>query len=86
MRWAGDVARVQEWKCAYRNLVGTTGGKRQIWRPKSRWKIILKWIIKKQNGVGDWIYMIQDREKCLALVNKLINIHIPLYAENFVTR
>jgi len=86
MRWAGDVARVQEWKVVYRNLVGTTGGKRQIWRLKSRWKIILKWIIKKQDGVGDWIYVIQNREKCLAPVNTLMNIQIPLYGGNFVTR
>jgi hypothetical protein len=73
-------------KGAYRNLVGTTGGKRQIWRPKSRWKIILKWIIKKQNGVGDWIYMIQDKEKFLILVNRVMNIQIPLYVGNFETR
>jgi len=86
MRWAGNVARVQEWKGAYRNLVGITGEKRKLWRPKSRWKIILKWKIKKEDGVGDWIYMIQNRKKCLALVKKLMNIQIPLYTGNFVTR
>jgi hypothetical protein len=65
---------------------GDNRGKRQIWRPKSRWKIILKRIIKKQDGVGDWNYIIQDREKCLALLNRPMNIQIPLYAGNFVTR
>jgi hypothetical protein len=86
MRWAGDVARVQEWKGAYRNLVGTTEGNRQTWKPKSKWKIILKLIIKKQDVVGDWIHVIQNMEMCLAPVGTLMNIQIPLYGGNFETR
>jgi len=30
------------------------------------WRIILKWIIMKQDGVVDWIYLTQDREELLA--------------------
>jgi hypothetical protein len=36
-RWAGHVARMGEKRNAYRLLVGKTGGKRPLGRPRRRW-------------------------------------------------
>ena len=41
-------------------------------------RITLKWIFKKQNGVGDveWIDQAQDRAKLWALVNTVMNLWV----------
>jgi hypothetical protein len=46
MRWAGHVARMEEKRNAFRILVGKPEGKRPLGRPRRRWWIILKWILK----------------------------------------
>jgi hypothetical protein len=47
MRWAGHVARMEEGRDLYRVLVGKPKGKRALGRPRSRWGIILWWILRK---------------------------------------
>jgi hypothetical protein len=37
MRWAGHVARMGEWRNAYRLLVGKPNGKRPLGRPRHSW-------------------------------------------------
>jgi hypothetical protein len=37
MRWVGNVAHVGEGRGVYRVLVGKTGGKRPLGRPRLRW-------------------------------------------------
>ncbi|KAJ4435502.1 hypothetical protein ANN_18118 [Periplaneta americana] len=44
LRWAGHVARMGEFRNAYRVLVGSPEGKRSLGRPDVDGKIILKWI------------------------------------------
>jgi hypothetical protein len=47
--------------------------------------IILKWIIKKWEGVVmSWIVLAQDRDRWWAVVNVVMNLHIPKNAENFL--
>jgi len=47
MRWAGHVALMGERRCTYRVLLGKHEGKRQLGRPRRRWKIILRWIFRE---------------------------------------
>jgi hypothetical protein len=51
MRWAGHVARMGEDRGVHRVLVGKPEGKRPLGRPRRRWKIILRWIFRKFEGV-----------------------------------
>ena len=53
MRWVGHVARMGKERVGYRVLVGKSEGKRSLERPRHRWEIILRWIIRKWN-VGVW--------------------------------
>ena len=45
MRWAGPVAGMGKRRGVYRVLVGKPEGKRPIWRPRFRWRIILRLIV-----------------------------------------
>jgi hypothetical protein len=47
MRWTGHVARMGENGNAYRVFVGKPEGNRTLGRPRHRWEIILKRILKK---------------------------------------
>jgi hypothetical protein len=51
MRWAGHVARMGEDIGVHRVLVGKPEGKRSLGRPRRRWRIILRWIFRKLEGV-----------------------------------
>ena len=44
LRWAGHVACMEQFRNAYRVLVGKPEGKRPVGRPRRRWEEILGWI------------------------------------------
>jgi hypothetical protein len=48
---------------------------------------IIRWILRKWEGVGgmDWIDLAQERDRCQALVNVLMNFLIRHNAGNFLT-
>jgi len=51
MRGAGHVARMGEGRGVRRVLVRKPEGKRPLGRTRRRWKIILRWIFGKWEGV-----------------------------------
>jgi hypothetical protein len=51
MRWAGRVARMGEARGVRRMLVGNPEGKRPLGRPRRRWRIILRWMFRKLDGI-----------------------------------
>jgi hypothetical protein len=46
MKWAGYVARIGK-RNAYRIFVGRPEGKRQVGRPRRRWVINIKMILRE---------------------------------------
>ena len=45
------MARVEEGRGVYKVLVGKPEEKRPLGRPRRRWRIILRWIFRKWEGL-----------------------------------
>jgi hypothetical protein len=78
MRWAGHVARIGEKRNAYRLLMGKPEGKTPLGRPRRRWVDNIRIDFGEVGwGVVDWIGLAQDRNRCRALVNSVLNVWVP---------
>jgi hypothetical protein len=67
-----------EKKEAYRILVGTTGGKRPLGRPRCKWKDNIKMNLRETGwGNVDWTDLAQDMDRWRALVNTVLNLRVP---------
>ena len=62
-------------------------GKRDHWGdPGIDGRIIWRLIFRKWDVGGmDWIELAQDRDRCWALVNAVMNLRVPWNAKNFLT-
>ena len=49
LRWAGQIARMEQSRNGYRVLVVKTGGKRPLGRPRRRWQDNIKMDLKEVN-------------------------------------
>ena len=83
---AGHVARVGERRGTYRILLGKPERKSPLERPRLRWKCNIKMNLQEE-GCGDmhWIDLDQDRDRCWALVNPVVNLRFPKNAVHFLT-
>ena len=64
LRWAGHVARMEQFRNTYRVLVGKLESKRALGRPRCRWEDDIKLDLKEVScDAGDWIDLAQDRMK-----------------------
>jgi len=78
MRWAGHVERMGERRGVYRTLVGNHEGKSPLWRVRHRWEGNIKMDLQEVGRGGvDWIELAQDRDRCRALVNAVMNLRAP---------
>jgi hypothetical protein len=78
MRWAGYVARMGEKRNVYRLLVGKTGGKRPLGRPRRRWIDNIKMeLLEIGLSFVDWIGLARDRYRWRVLVNSVMNLRVP---------
>ena len=77
MRSAGRVARTSERKCAYR-VVGKPEGKRPLGRTRHSWEDNNKMDLQEVRWEDiDWIDLAQDTDRWQALVNAVMNLHVP---------
>ena len=78
MRWAGHVARMEQWREVYRVLVGKPEGKRPLGRPRRRWEDNIKMDLQEVGGgCGDWMELAQDRDMWWVLVSTVKNLRVP---------
>jgi hypothetical protein len=78
MKWVEHVARIGEGRSVYRVLVGKSGGKKPLGRPKRRWEDNIKIYLQEVGfGVMKWIEVAQIRDWCRALVNAVMEIWVP---------
>jgi hypothetical protein len=62
----------------YRLLVGKPERKRPLGRPRRRWIDNIKMdLLEIGVNVVDWIGLAQDRYRCRALVNSVMNLRVP---------
>jgi hypothetical protein len=63
---------------AYRVLVENSEEKRPLGRPRRTWEDNIKKDLREVEwGDIDWIDMAQDRDRCRAVVNAVMNIRVP---------
>jgi len=77
MRWAGHVARMGEGRGVHKVVVGKPERKRPLGRPRHRWEDNIKMDLREVGGDGDWMELAQDRDRCRALVNTVMNLLVP---------
>jgi hypothetical protein len=62
---------------AYRLLVGKPNGKRSLGRPRRRWVDDIRTdLVEAGWGDVDWIGLAQDKDRCRALVNSVLNLRV----------
>jgi len=77
MRWMRHVARMGQGRGVHRVLVGKPEGKRPLRRPRRRWEDNIKMDLREMGAGGDWLELVQDRDRWRALVNKVMNFRVP---------
>jgi hypothetical protein len=50
MRWVTHVAVMRDMKCVYRVLLDRHDANRPLGRPRNKWELILKQLLKKWDG------------------------------------
>ena len=77
MRWAGHVARMEEGRGVQKVLVGKPEGKRPLGRQRLRWEDSIKMDLQEVGGgCGDWMELVQDRDRWRALVSMVMNFRV----------
>jgi len=78
MRWAGHVVRLGERRGVHRVLVRKPEEKRPLGRPRHGWEDNIKLDLQEvEFGGMDWIELAQNRDRCRALVNSVMNLRVP---------
>ena len=68
---------MREGRGVHRVLVGKPEGKRPLGRSRRRWEDNIKMDIWEVGGGGDWMELVQDRDRWRALVNTAMNFRVP---------
>ena len=72
------MARMEEGRGVYNVLVGKPEGKRPLGRPRRRWEDNIKMDLEEVGrGCGDWMGLVQDRDRWRELVITVMNLWVP---------
>ena len=71
------MARMVEERSVHRVLVGKPEEKRPLGRPRRRWEDNIKMDQQEVGGgCGDWMELVQDRDRWRALVSMVMNFRV----------
>ena len=80
------MARMGERRGVQKFLVRKPEGKRPLGRTRPRREYNIKMDLQEEGGVcGDWMELVQDRERWRALVSTVMNFRVPQNARNYLT-
>ena len=69
---------MEEGRGVHKVLVGKPEGKRLLGRPKRRWEDNIKMDLQEVGRIcGDWMGLVQDRDRWRALVSTVMNFGVP---------
>ena len=71
------MARMGEGRGVHRVLVGKLEGKSPLGRPRHRWEDNIKMDLQEVGEGGDWMGLVQDRDRWRALVTAGMNFRFP---------
>ena len=72
------MARMEEGRGVHKFLVGKPEGKRPLGRSRRRWEDNIKLDLQEMGrGCGDWMELVQDRDRWRALVSTVMNFRVP---------
>ena len=78
LRWTGHVARVEQFRNAYRVLVGKPENKGPLGRPRRRREDNIKMDLREVAcDPRDWIALAEDRDQWRAYVRAVMNLRVP---------
>ena len=71
------MARMEEGRGVHEVLLGKPEGKRPLGRPRRRWEDNIKMDLQEVGrGCGDWVELVQDRDRWRALVSTVMNFGV----------
>ena len=72
------MAHMEEGTGVHKVLVGKPEGKIPLGRPRCRWKDNIKMDLDEVGrGCGDWMELVQDRDRWRALVSTVMKFGVP---------
>ena len=78
LKWAGHVAHMEQFRNAYRVLVGKPESKRPLGRPRRRWGDNIKMDLREVGcDSKDWIALAEDRDQWRGYVRAVMNLRVP---------
>ena len=78
LRWAENVARMEEDRSSFKILTGNPTGKRPLGRPRCRWEDNIRMDLEEIGiSAGNWVDSAQNRNYCRVLVNAALNLRVP---------
>ena len=78
LRWSGHVACMEQFRNAYRVLVGKPESKRPLGRPSRRWEDNIKMDLREVGcDPGEWADLAEDRDQWRAYLRAVMNLRVP---------